>query len=725
MNIFSPQKFIIHSSNKSPKSKSNISKDIPSQCFSTIKKSYNKTEKYLINCNKTLDKKERDNIKYNNNINNESDEELAIIQSLWDDLGIYIDYQEEFKDYIKKITNEEKKNEILNLEKSQLRKYREALLKLSAEISNREANVIKLKKYCKELDKYSLDKNTDDFPSDIFKNIQKTIKYYRINTVNVINKIMRLREVSSYYELNKKWDPAMANRAYLYNKCYTITMFNDIKFINNSILFNYLETDNNIKKTDLFLSNCKHIVTNEGKKLILSISLELQNAINKCKYIILQDTLFNNIKNDKKLMEQRNISSPKRLSVNGAKPKKSMSEVSLVNDKSEKKFVELFGHKKVNLSRTLYYLKRTMGNQYEKMFLNSNNIRNNNKKNMEIMNQYFSFRKFDDDMNNIDINLKNSNNNTINQKESKLNEQLNKNSEDMKSIEVDKKRINKIKTGEMTNLVNFESNLDNTTNKENNNNKEESKDTKTLNKSKEETIPVQKEINKENKEEKINILENKETEKQNDINNTDNNNNKNIENINEKKDIKEQSDKSSKISNEEKNINTNKDIDKDIENNINTDNKDINNNSNNSNNNSVELNQDKNNENIMEAKPEEENLNSSNKEIKANESIEEKEEQKENENTNENNIKDKKQTEFEEKSIKEKIKENKNVNNFASIDKGEFEEISVDNNLKDKQEESPKVKLLQYRKYTEEEMKKINKDEDDDDEFISVDYDKL
>ena len=49
----------------------------------------------------------------------------------------------------------------------------------------------------------------------------------------------------------------------------------------------------------------------------------------------------------------------------------------------------------------------------------------------------------------------------------------------------------------------------------------------------------------------------------------------------------------------------------------------------------------------------------------------------------------------------------------------------MDNNLKDKQEESPKVKLLQYRKYTEEEMKKINKDEDDDDEFISVDYDKL
>ena len=87
---------------------------------------------------------------------------------------------------------------------------------MSSEITNRDNTIFKIKKYCKELDKYSLDKNTDDFPSDIFKNIQKTIKYYRINTVNVINKIMRLREISSYYELTKKWDPALSNSSYLY-----------------------------------------------------------------------------------------------------------------------------------------------------------------------------------------------------------------------------------------------------------------------------------------------------------------------------------------------------------------------------------------------------------------------------------------------------------------------------------------------------------------------------
>ena len=74
-------------------------------------------------------------------------------------------------------------------------------MKLTGEISNRDNNIFKLKKYCVELDKYALDKNMEEVPSDLFEKIQSTIKLYRINTVNVINKIMRLRELFSYYEL--------------------------------------------------------------------------------------------------------------------------------------------------------------------------------------------------------------------------------------------------------------------------------------------------------------------------------------------------------------------------------------------------------------------------------------------------------------------------------------------------------------------------------------------
>ena len=113
--------------------------------LSACKKNGTKKEKYQINCSQSIDRKEEKN----NNINNEIGEEFSIIKSLWDDLGVYLDYQEEFKNYINKIIDEDQKNEILNLEKENLRKYREALLKLSIEISNRENNIFKLKKYCK------------------------------------------------------------------------------------------------------------------------------------------------------------------------------------------------------------------------------------------------------------------------------------------------------------------------------------------------------------------------------------------------------------------------------------------------------------------------------------------------------------------------------------------------------------------------------------------------
>ena len=678
MNSYSAQKYIMQSDNKSTKSKkySNPNIDISSQSFSSLKKSLNKKEKYLINCNKTLDKKKMNKISdLNTNINNENEEELTIIQSLWDDLGIYEDYQDEFKNYIKQITNEEKKNEILNLEKNQLRKYRDALLKLSAEISNRESNVIKLKKLCKELDNYELDKNTYNLPPDIFDNIQKNIKYYRINTVNVINKILRLREVSSYNELNKKWDPAKANRAYLYNKFYTIKMFNDIKFINNSILFNYLVTDNDIKKTDLFLSNCKYIKTIDGHKLTLTITLELQSAINKCKYIILQDTLFNNIRSDKQLFRQRNVMSPKTLGKHRLTQKKSMSEISLINDKDEKKYFEIFGHKKVNLSRTLYYLKRTMGNQYEKMFFNSNNIKNNERKNMEVMNKFFVFKNCEDNINNIDINLKNSDIKDINRKEYKLKEELNKNNEDFKSLDVERNRINKIKTSDIKKLVNFESNIESITNKENNI-IDETEENNLLNKSKEESTLEKNDNNK--KENKINIINNKET--------------------------KEPANKINKSNDKIININiNNNDIQK------------------NTNNNPIELNQENNNKNIIEPKLIEEN-----KEIKTEELIEDKEKKTEEKETDNNNNKDEDKGEFEEKSNAEDIKETDNENNVINLDdKGEFQEISLDNDKeKNEEEKSPKVKLLQYRRYTEEEMKKINKD-DDDDEIIDMYYKKI
>ena len=50
--------------------------------------------------------------------------------------------------------NDQQKMDLLILEKSHLRRFREVLIKLSEEITNRDNNIYNLKKYCKELENY-------------------------------------------------------------------------------------------------------------------------------------------------------------------------------------------------------------------------------------------------------------------------------------------------------------------------------------------------------------------------------------------------------------------------------------------------------------------------------------------------------------------------------------------------------------------------------------------
>ena len=212
---------------------------------------------------------------------------------------------------------------------------------------------------------------------------------------------MIVREMASYYELNKKWDISNINRSYSFNQNYLLTMIKDIEFLNNSVLLNFIQTNNNYQKVDLFLSNWKYIIINEKTKLRLANTLELENEINKCKYIIMQDEILNRVKKEnKKFLKQKNlfhIKSPHgyntALNNNVSTLSKNVqNDIFLANDNDEKKFYEMFGHNKINLSRALYYLKKKMGNKYENLFYNENeNDIDNNKKNMKIMNKIFTF----------------------------------------------------------------------------------------------------------------------------------------------------------------------------------------------------------------------------------------------------------------------------------------------------------------------------------------------
>ena len=680
--------------------------------------------------------------------------DLVIIKSLWNDLGVNIDYQKEFEKYYNEMKDFQEKRELMNNEKNHLRKFRETLIKLSEEISNRDNVIFKLNKYCNELDKYTYHKNIysnnnininisndneEEIPSDLFDLIQNTIKLYRINTANVINRIIKVREISSYYELNKKWDPSIINRSYSLDKNYILKMVKDIDFLNNSSLTNYILTNNRNEspKIDLFLSNWIYLISNTNKKLKLSISFELQNEINKCKYIILQDKLLNKIKKEcgrKLLIKHGRIFSPKMHQVHSignlsSVNKKSQSEIFLRNDKDDKKFFELFGHNKINLSRTLYYLKKTMGQKYEKIFYNENDI-NNEQKNMHIMNQIFAFNNRDDyydtnnennennnekdeNMNIVDnnrgimeyCNKKGINKMNIFSSESNSNnvitEQLNKNCEDIKIV----KNVDNLYLKQLNNI------------KKRNKSKKKHKKGKTKSKEKSKSKDkIEKIIKKEeeknntnntnnnpiniNKEEKENIITKEETkEKFDEIKTVDNINKKpeilikqfdfenikadNIININiitttnkekEKENQKELNENNESIS--DKNFNNNTLFENDIK----LDNKK----EENLENNKDELIQDINNEKINSKILDEEKQE------------EQKEEPKE-------EIKEEKKEEIKEEVKGEELEEKESKNYISiSID---HSRISEDNHVS-------KNKLLRYRQYSEEEIKKVNKEYD-------------
>ena len=505
----------------------------------------NKSSSQINNLNNLSLTQSNSSLKRNQNKNdilneNETDEELSIIENLWDDLGVSLNYQEEFKKFIKSVNNEQEKSEYLFSEKNKLRKFRESLLKLSVEISNRENNIFKLKKYISYLEKCTKEKK--EIEVNFFDKISSLIKFLRINAVNIIIQIEKIREKCSYYELKGKYILNNANKSYLYDENYLINMPKNIKFINKSILFNYIETDNHARSTDLFFSNCKNIITDDNKKLKIPISIELKNAINKCKYIILQDNLFKNIKNDHMMMtSNRNMFSQKRIggmknSYNNRvfmpsssstikKISKSNSELSLLNGSDSRKFMTMFGHNKVNLSRTLYYLKRTMGNDYENLFLSSNkNKKVDMKKSGEIMDKYFHLHKeINEDGNDINSNNINNNNNNI-ILENRIDEENNftNKSNNNKKIIIEKTYLNDKKE----NNINNRSIRSNRSNEMNDNKKEKQKSKKVVKKSK------SKSKSKSKKKETNDDDKNKNKSKNKDLNNIYNNINKN-ENENE------------------------------------------------------------------------------------------------------------------------------------------------------------------------------------------------
>ena len=231
--------------------------------------------------------------------------EFKTIKNMWNDLGVNEKYKILFSNYLIKL-NQKEKIELLESEKSYLKKFRDSLLKLSKEISIREKNIQNLKLIENELQKNINCENKKKIES-ILNEIKQLIIQIRLNSINIVNYINKIREVSSYNINREKFNLDNINKAYKYNKNILIKMDKEMDFLKNSIIHNYFYISD--LNYDTFFSNFinEEDNNNENKeKIIIPFDEGLINSIKNAKYIILQDKFLNKIEEDNNNKNQKN-----------------------------------------------------------------------------------------------------------------------------------------------------------------------------------------------------------------------------------------------------------------------------------------------------------------------------------------------------------------------------------------------------------------------------------
>ena len=277
-----------------------------------------------------LNKNQNNLIQSRNSKDEMMNEELGLIQNMWDDLGVTKEYQNQFVKYLKNL-NEEEKKEFFEFEKNNLKRLRECLLKLTKEISSREKKIEDLKKFDEILETTYPDE-TQKINDSILLDIQNTIKNLRVNSVNIVNHTNKIREILTYNSHRGKFNLDKLNPEYLYNKNYLVKMKNDMNFLNNSYLSKYIDMSNG--EPDPFLTNCSPCMDDNSQrnnknnhKINIPIGDELMKAIKKAKYSIMEDYMLftlnkmNNSNNDSLVINPYIISSNQNFHQNNTSEK--------------------------------------------------------------------------------------------------------------------------------------------------------------------------------------------------------------------------------------------------------------------------------------------------------------------------------------------------------------------------------------------------------------------
>ena len=217
-------------------------------------------------------------------------QEINSIQDFWNDLGIPSFYKDKFLNSFILIP-ENKKMEFLLIEKKNLNNFRDTLIKISKEITSREYNLKLLMKY------NELETITDN----LLKGINVIIKNLIINSINIINQFMKIREILNHYSINGNFDFSKMNviYSYSYDPNYLLKMKKDMCFLENSPISKKIPI--NKKNLDAF------IIDTNSKLKGIKISPHLIKAINRCRYILFEEAILSNMNNSNNI-NQMNFS---------------------------------------------------------------------------------------------------------------------------------------------------------------------------------------------------------------------------------------------------------------------------------------------------------------------------------------------------------------------------------------------------------------------------------
>jgi len=248
--------------------------------------------------------------------NTEIKNELSVISTLWDELGITEDYKYQFNQILE--SNIYSQKMIFYQEKENLQKFKTSLIKLKKEINNRENNISNLIKKIKSFDvKKEANKS-------LLKEVISIIKNLRLNAVNIVIYINRVRELGFYYYFQGKWDLIKLKDEYLYNNNYLLQMNEDLNFLKNSCLKEYIDFGKG--KVDAFLTNCSQFNQDrkDKNKIIIPIAEDLIQLIEQSIFFVIQDKILDNIYTKKSLsmIKSNSIKSMPRSNSNKIKIKK-------------------------------------------------------------------------------------------------------------------------------------------------------------------------------------------------------------------------------------------------------------------------------------------------------------------------------------------------------------------------------------------------------------------